>query len=54
MRLPGTWLANQTPLMEEEKELFPEVERSDMDLNTVDKKLEGGRKMELIDGSRPA
>jgi hypothetical protein len=39
--------------MEEEKDLFPEVERSDMDLNTVGKQLEG-RKMELMDGSRPA
>ena len=36
--------------MEEEKELFPEVEGSDMDLNAVGKQLEG-RKVELMDGS---
>ena len=39
--------------MEEEKELLPEVERSDMDLNAAGKQLEG-RKLELMGGSRPA
>ena len=35
---------------EEEEELFPEVERSNMDLKAVGKKLEG-RKMELMAGT---
>ena len=39
--------------MEDEKELFPEVKRSEMDLNAAGKQLEG-RNMELMDGSRPA
>ena len=38
---------------EEEEELFPEVERSDMDLRAVGKKLEG-RKMELMAGTGTA
>jgi hypothetical protein len=34
---------------EEEEELFPEAERSDMDLKAVGEELEG-RKMELMAG----
>jgi hemerythrin superfamily protein len=38
---------------EEEEELFPEVERSDIDLKAVGKELEG-RKMELMAGTAAA
>ena len=38
---------------EEEEELFPEAERSDMDLKAVGKELEG-RKMELMAGTAAA